>query len=179
MQKHTLQHSQVQVMSGSHSEIKYAKTTVSWHWRTLVKVMMPCSVRLTSWIVAKLLMLVVTGSFPMELEFSALVTNRISTEPEVRWWYFCNVEEVEWMESTAVRYLIQWRLPRPYTLERTQQVMVSNTRLVWYTLALFNYCHAAVDWIGGLDWWTDSKIIFTHCNETHFCVNLCGNRGMV
>ena len=35
--------SQVQVMSGSHSEVQHTKTTVSWSWRTLVKVMMPCS----------------------------------------------------------------------------------------------------------------------------------------
>ena len=147
MQKHTLQHSQVQVMSGSHSEMKHTKTTVVWPSRTLVKVIMPCSVWLTSRIVAKLLMLVVTGSFPMKLDFPAMVNSGISTEPEVRWWYFCNVEEVEWMESTAVRYLTQWMLPRPYTFECTQQTsaMVSNTRLVWYTpVQLSSYCGAII-----------------------------------
>ena len=35
--------SQMQVMSGSHSEIQHTVTTVSWSWRTLVEVMMPCS----------------------------------------------------------------------------------------------------------------------------------------
>ena len=28
-----------------------------------------------------------TGTFPMELEFSAEVRGQISTEPEIRWWY--------------------------------------------------------------------------------------------
>ena len=44
-----------------------------------------------------------TGSFPMELELSAMVTGGISIEPEVRWGYVCFAEEVEWMGSTAVR----------------------------------------------------------------------------
>ena len=64
-----------------------------------------------------------TGSFPMELEFPAMVT---STEPEVRWWYVWTADRVERMESTAVRYLIQWMLPRLYTLECTQQAGVSD-----------------------------------------------------
>ena len=141
MQKHTLQHSQVQVMSGSHSEIKYAKTTVLWPWRTLVKVMMPCSVWLTSWIVAKLL--VVTGSFPMELEFPALVFSGISAEVEVRWWYVCTGKEVEWLGSTTVWYLIQWMLPRAYTLECTMQtpVMVSNMFMIHScSVQVLSYC---------------------------------------
>jgi len=28
-----------------------------------------------------------TGTFLMELEFSAMINSQISTEPEVRWWY--------------------------------------------------------------------------------------------
>ena len=35
--------SQVQVMSGSHSEVQHTRTTVMLPWRTLVKVMMLCS----------------------------------------------------------------------------------------------------------------------------------------
>ena len=35
--------SQVRVMSGSHSKVQHTKTTVSWPWRILVKVLMPCS----------------------------------------------------------------------------------------------------------------------------------------
>ena len=30
-----------------------------------------------------------------------------SIEPEVRWWFVCTAEEVEWKGSTAVRYLMQ------------------------------------------------------------------------
>ena len=48
-----------------------------------------------------------------------------STEPEVRWWYVCTAEEVEWKGSTTVRYLTQCMLPSPYTLECTQQALVS------------------------------------------------------
>ena len=91
-------------------------------------VMMPCSAKLTKLLVADLLVVVPegTGSFPMELEFPVQVTTGISTEPEVRWWYVCTAEEVEWKESTAVRYLILLALSRPYTLECTQQALVSG-----------------------------------------------------
>ena len=61
----------------------------------------------------------------MELKFTMQGVTGICTEPEVRWWYVCIAEEVEWMGSTAVRYLIQRMLPRPYTLECTQQALVS------------------------------------------------------
>ena len=60
----------------------------------------------------------------MELEFLVRVNSAISTEAEVRWYYICIAEEVEKKESTAVRYLIQWMLPRPYTLECTLQTLV-------------------------------------------------------
>ena len=63
----------------------------------------------------------------MELEFLVQVAGGISTEPEVRWWYVCTGEEVERKGSTTVRYLMQWRLSRPYTLECTQQALVSGT----------------------------------------------------
>ena len=74
-----------------------------------MKVTMPCSAKLTKLLVATLLIPTLqggNGSFLMELEFPALVTSGIFTEPEVRWWYVWNVEEVERMGSTTVRYLI-------------------------------------------------------------------------
>ena len=67
-----------------------------------------------------------TGSSPMELEFPVQVNSGISTEPEVIWWYVCTAEEVERKGSTAVRYLILLVLSRPYTLECTQQALVSG-----------------------------------------------------
>ena len=67
-----------------------------------------------------------TGTLPMELEFPAVVSSRISTEPEVRWWYVWTANEVERMGSTAVRYLIRWTLPRTYPLECTQHAGVSD-----------------------------------------------------
>ena len=66
-----------------------------------------------------------TGSFPINLEYPVIVANGNSTETEVRWWYICAAEEVEWRGSTAVRYVIQGMLTRPYTLECTQQAVVS------------------------------------------------------
>ena len=46
--------------------------------------------------------------------------SQVSTEQEVRW---CMVHmypgEVERVESTTVRYLMQCMLPRPYSLEYT------------------------------------------------------------
>ena len=75
-----------------------------------MKVAMLCFAKLTSLLVATLLIPSLqggTGSFLMELELPALVPGGISTEPEVRWWYVCTVQEVERMGSTAVRYLIQ------------------------------------------------------------------------
>ena len=84
-----------------------------------------CSALLTFVIVAGVLILVKwglslgTGSSPMELEFLAVVTSGTFIEPEVAWWYACNAEEVEQRESTAVRYLMQRMLSRPYTLECT------------------------------------------------------------
>ena len=62
----------------------------------------------------------------MELEFPVQVSSGISTEPEVRWWYFCNAEEVEQKGSTVVWYLILLVFSRPYTLECTQQALVSG-----------------------------------------------------
>ena len=131
-------------MSGSHSEVQHTKTTVSWSWRTLVKVMMPCSAWLTTLVVVKLLkrsLVLGTGSFPMELEFPVWVITRISTGTEDRWWYVCTAEEVERKGSTAVRYLIQWMLPRPYTLECTQQALVSDMcNRFWSILQSTRYC---------------------------------------
>ena len=62
----------------------------------------------------------------MELEFPAQVDGGTSTEPEVIVWYVYTGGEVERMGSTAVRYLIQQMLYRPYTLECTQQTLVSH-----------------------------------------------------
>ena len=64
----------------------------------------------------------------MELQFLAMVHSWICTEPEVRWWYVWTAEEVERKGSTAVRYLIHLMLPRQYTLECTQQALVSGYR---------------------------------------------------
>ena len=66
-----------------------------------------------------------TGSFPMKLEFLVVINSGSSIEPEVRWWYVCAAEEVEWRGSTAVRYVIQGMLTRPYTLQCTQRAVVS------------------------------------------------------
>ena len=126
-------------MFGSHSEIEHTRTAVLWPWRTLVKVMMPCSAWLTTLVVVKLLkrsLVLGTGSFPMELEFPVWVITRISTGTEDRWWYVCTAEEVERKGSTAVRYLIQWMLTRSYTLECTQQVLVSGTCCSGHTTML-------------------------------------------
>ena len=65
----------------------------------------------------------------MELEYPVQILDGISTEPEVRWRYFCTAEEVEWKGSTAVRYLILLVLPRLYTLECTQPVLVSGVHV--------------------------------------------------
>ena len=61
----------------------------------------------------------------MELEFLAVVTSRTFTEQEVRVWYIYRGGEVEWLEFTVVWYLMQQMSPKPYTLEYTQQVLVS------------------------------------------------------
>ena len=78
----------VQVMSGSHSEVQHTRTTVVSPWRTLDKVMMPCSAELTSLLVAHVHIVGMdlpqgTGFFPMILKFSVLMSRRISTDPEV------------------------------------------------------------------------------------------------
>ena len=91
---------------------------------------MPCSAWLTSLLVADIHIKSGTGSFPMELEFPAVVSNGISTEPESRWWYVCTVEEMERRGSTTVRYLFQQILIRPYSLDCTQQTLVSYRIIV-------------------------------------------------
>ena len=48
-----------------------------------------------------------TGSSPMEIDFSMRMLIAQSIDAEVRWWYKCIVEEVEWKGSTVVRYLNQ------------------------------------------------------------------------
>ena len=60
----------------------------------------------------------------MEVGFLVREISGTSSEPEVRWWYFCIVEEVERKGSTAVRYLMQRLLPKLSTLECTQQALV-------------------------------------------------------
>ena len=62
----------------------------------------------------------------MELEFPVQINSGISTDPEVRWWYVYTAEEVERKGSTVVRYLILLVFSRPYTLECTQQALVSG-----------------------------------------------------
>ena len=91
---------------------------------------MPCSAGLTLLLVAHVHIVGMdlpqeTGSFPINLEYPAIVASGSSTETEVRWWYVCAAKEVEWRGSTAVRYVIQGMLTRPYTLECTQQAVVS------------------------------------------------------
>ena len=75
----------------------------------------------------------------MELGFLAAVPSGTSTEQEVTWYYFCTGEEVERVESTAVRYLMQRITHRPCTLECTRQMLVSGRCI--YTPPLFNYSH--------------------------------------
>ena len=131
---------QVLMMSGSHLMVKYTRTTVSWPWRTLVKMMLPCSAGLTLLIVAATLITATreeTGFFLMELKSPVRVASGISTETEVTWWCVCIIEEVERRESTAVRCLIQWMLLRPYTLECTQQTLVLVSDNVYNTLVWF------------------------------------------
>ena len=95
---------------------------------------MLCSVQPTSLFVAEIKMVLSqeVGSSQMELDFLVRGTSGTSTEPEVRWWYSCIVEEVEWRGSTTVRYLIQCMSPRTYTLECTQQTLVSDNVSVIY-----------------------------------------------
>ena len=76
-----------------------------------------------------------TGFFLMELKSPVRVASGVSTEPEVTCWYVSTAEEVERMGSTAVRYLIHSMLPRPYTLDCTQQTLVLVSGNV-YTLLL-------------------------------------------
>ena len=64
--------------------------------------------------------------FPMELELLKMLSGGISIEIESRWWYLCIAEEVERMGSIVVRYLIQGMCYRPYTLECTTPVLVSD-----------------------------------------------------
>ena len=116
----------VQVVFGSHWEIRHTRTIVMWPWRTLVKMILPCSVWLTSLLVANIILAYGSGIFQMEVKFAMQATSGISTVTEVRWWYVCIAEEVEMRGSTAVRYLMQWILPRPCTLECTQQAVVSG-----------------------------------------------------
>ena len=151
-------------MSGSHSEMKHTRTTVSWHWRTLVNMVVHCCAGLTSLLVADLLMKMDlaqgTGTFPMEVVgFLPMgIWILLFTEQEVRWWYVWITEEVERKGSTAVRYLIQWMLHRPYTLVCTQQtlVLVSNTcKMHSCSLQLLSYCGvqpSTITWGGLVDW---------------------------
>ena len=156
------------MMSGSHWVVQLTRTTVLWPWRTLVKRGMPCSASLTWLLVANNLLLVKMGwslgigSFAMELEFPVMV---ISTEPEVRVWYFWTVEEVEWLGSTAVRYLIQWMLSRPHTLEFTQQAMV-------------RYRIIREFWVWVLSWdlicsclYIVRTVVYLYCTDV--CLQLC------
>ena len=124
-------------------EVQTTRTTVLCPWRTLVKVLMPCSVWLTNLLVADLLILIPlgylllgTGSSPMELGFPAVMCIGTCTEQEVTWCYLSRGGEVERRESTTVWYLMQWMLIRQYTLECTQQRLVSGkcnkTELAWF-----------------------------------------------
>ena len=54
--------SQVLVTFGSHSMVQCTKTTVSYPWRTLVKIVMPCTVWLTNLLVVDLLPLMALGN---------------------------------------------------------------------------------------------------------------------
>ena len=113
-----------QVISGFHSKVHHTKITVSWTWRTLVKVMMPCSAFPHLFVVG---LTQETGSSPMEVEFPHQGYSGNST---VRTYfgmcYICTAEEVVWLESTAVKYLVQQILSRPYTLVYTHQTLVSG-----------------------------------------------------
>ena len=106
-----------QVMSGFHSEVHHTKITASWTWRTLVKVMMPFGASPHTQI---------TGSSPMELESPHQAYSGNSTVITCfHTWYICTAEEVVWLESTAVKYLVDQILSRPYTLVYTHQTLVS------------------------------------------------------
>ena len=120
-------------MFSSHSMVQNTETTVSWPWRTLMKMIMPCSVLQTQLLVVdKIIRMKMgpswgTGFLPIDLKFPEIpivVDFVISTWMHIIWWYVWTTEEVEWKGSTCVRYLIQWTLPRPYTLECTQQALV-------------------------------------------------------
>ena len=63
----------------------------------------------------------------MELELLVVVNSGTSTEPDVRWWYFCSAGEEEQLESIAVMYM------KTYMLECTQPVLVSEFSLTVLT----------------------------------------------
>ena len=117
-----------------------------------------------------------TGFSPMELELilQGKVQTGTSTEPEVRWWSLCNAKEVERMGSIAVTYLIQCMLPRPYTLECTQQALVSSKcmcTLVWFIIVV----RALAGKVGkiGHAYYLNRQIITSHNITVHFCHHLC------
>ena len=112
-----------------HSEVQHTKITVSWTWRTLVKVMMPCGAEFLHMLVVGLTQ--ETGCSPMELEFphqaysgNSIVYHTVTTYFGM--WFICTAEEVVWLESSAVKFLVQQILSKPYTLEYTQQTLVSG-----------------------------------------------------
>ena len=145
------------MMCGSHSEVQHTRTTVLWPWRTLVKMMMPCSAGLALLLVAELLILVDIGLlkeivfFQMELKFQTK-TSGISTEQEMRWWYIWIAKEVEWRGSTTVSYSTQWMFSRPYTLEYTTQAMVSDIICMLLFYGVSN-CKSHVLLLGSFQCW--------------------------
>lgn len=123
-----------QAMSSFHSKVQYTKITVSWIWKTLVKVTMPCSAAFFNLLVVGLTQ--GTGSSPMELGFPHQAYSGNSTVMTCFGMRFiCTAGEEVWLESTTVRYLAQQMLSKPYILEYTQQTLVSGTKLsqfIWY-----------------------------------------------
>ena len=121
---------------------------VLYSWIILVNLVSHFSAWLIYLLVINLLIVIVvgTGSFPMEPGFQALLNSGSSSEPEVRWWYFCTAGEVEWMESIAAIYLVKMKTHTDFMLECIQPLLVgiliiACSNLLKYFRAKKQHCY--------------------------------------
>jgi len=104
------------------------QTMVLSFWKMLVNMMLShfsaLPIKLT---VASILPLGI-GTFLIKLQSQTLMISGSSITVEVLVWYVCTARQVEWLESTTVKYHIKMELIL-FMLEFIQPVQVSNNLL--------------------------------------------------
>ena len=132
----------MQMMFSSHSMVQHTRTTVLWPWRTLVKMILPCSVWLTLLLVAEVEDGSVLGQwfFPNGTKLPSIFVNQTS-QPKLKWDLYRTREKMMVLlhrRRGGVAGIYYCEIPDSMNITQTIYIGVYNTSTgEWHCVLLF------------------------------------------